>query len=190
MHALALPLSTLVWVLVGAAPVNAQQAQPTDPTAASQATYNQIVQTSQQVASIAADPGISVDIKSQQITMLAGQFNQSVAIWQQQIVAIPATAPAAPAPAQAMATAPQVTNPGATGIAASPVTVPPPPNANANPNASLNADQLRTQIGVLSQQMATIAQDPSIPADSKATQLSGLSAQFNQLVVQLQQLGG
>jgi hypothetical protein len=198
-------ISTFSLLLVAVAPVHAQQAQPTDPTAASQATYNQIVAAAQQVAQIAADPGISVDIKTQQITTLASQFNQSVATWQQQIVAAPA---AAPTPAQTMATAPVVTDPGATGIAASPPNAagvpaptpvtPPPPTAAApalSPTggtgaATLSVDQVRTQIGVLSQQMATVARDPSIPSDAKAAQLSGLSTQFNQLVAQLQQLGG
>jgi hypothetical protein len=38
--------------------------------------------------------------------------------------------------------------------------------------------------------MAVVSQNSALPADARTAQLNSLSAQFNQLVAQLQQQGG
>jgi HAMP domain-containing protein len=60
----------------------------------SQAASDQIASVAAQVAQIAQDPSTTVDQKTSQISALANQFNQLVAVWQQQAQAAGAQAPA------------------------------------------------------------------------------------------------
>src|SRR6266536_3560289 len=135
-------------------------------------------QTSDQMAGVAQVPSIPVDAKTQQITLLASQFNQLVHQWQNAErraryasgAARDCHAGAEPGPAADAAgsdqpfplaavqpTPPVVTNPSA-------------------PSAASTPDQLRTQISGVAQQMAQVSQDASIPVDLKTAQLNNLPA--------------
>jgi hypothetical protein len=166
--------------------------------------YDQIVGTAQQIANIAADPNMSVDLKTQQINVLTGQFNQAVATWQQQVQMTAASTSALSDPSVTVGGLPTAQpNAFAPGVSGTPSPTPTgitsftTPTASATPSvipASAGgqsaADQLRAQIAQVSQQMASVAQDPTLKTDTRAALLSGLAAQFNQLMAQLQQLGG
>jgi HAMP domain-containing protein len=158
-------------------------------TSPSQQASDRIAAVSQQVADTANDASLPVETKVERINGLASQFNQLVAQWQQQLSQTSAAAGPLPPLANPQATPPVlVATPAPTVptglIPVQTVATPfPPPGAST-------ADQLRAQIAAISQQMAQIAQDPSINGDLKTTQLAALGAQFNQLMTQLQQLGG
>ncbi len=130
------------------------------------------------VAQVTQDPSIPVDAKTQQITLLASQFNQLVHQWQnaerraryasgaeRDCHAGAEPGPAADAAgsdqpfplAAVQPTPPVVTNPSA-------------------PSAASTPDQLRTQISGVAQQMAQVSQDASIPVDLKTAQLNNLPA--------------
>jgi hypothetical protein len=149
----------------------------------SQAASDQVATVAGQIAQIASDPNVSVEVKTTQINSLASQFNQLVAAWQQQAQTAGAqVAPNAPNGVQVATTQAAPTLPGAT---VTPVGTPTPALTGAP-----TADQLRAQIAQIAQQMGTVSQDDSLSADDKATQLDALATQFNQLTLQLQQLGG
>ncbi|HEY2593136.1 MAG TPA: hypothetical protein VGK33_04480, partial [Chloroflexota bacterium] len=113
---------------------------------------------SQQVAQVANDPTMPVDQKAQQINSLVAQFNQLVLVWQQQVLSQTGGAGAQTTPVAGSSTtvSPSV---GST----------PTPAAGATPGpvGSMTSDQLRAQIADISQKMATVSNDPTIPADAK-----------------------
>jgi HAMP domain-containing protein len=133
---------------------------------------------SQQVAQVANDPTLPVDQKAKQISALAAQFNQLVSVWQQQVMSQTGGvgAQTTPVPVSSAAVSPLV---GST----------PTPAASATPGpvGSTTSDELRAQIAAVSQKMATVSNDPTIPADARSVQLQDLGNQFNQLMQQLQQ---
>jgi len=102
-----------------------------------QQTSDQIASVAQQITQAIQDPSTSTDSKVQLINSLAAQFNQLVAIWQQQL-AQTSTAPAAntvPTPATAgpgpmcgtPACAPQPTAPAVAGVQVTPTPPSKPP---------------------------------------------------------------
>jgi HAMP domain-containing protein len=161
--------------------------QPAPGVAAPEQAVAQIATLSQQVAQTVHDPTLSTDAKVQQVNVLAQQFNQLVAQWQQQ--AALTTAAAAPVGMQPPTVAGVQATPMPFGM---PQTQPPsvPPTTAPPPTGGTAADQLRAQIGVVTQQMAQVSQDPSLTPEARTTQLKALGKQFNQLMQQLQQLGG
>ncbi len=148
------------------------------PVGATSATSQQTSDQMAGVAQVTQDPSIPVDAKTQQITLLASQFNQLVHQWQnaerraryasgaeRDCHAGAEPGPAADAAgsdqpfplAAVQPTPPVVTNPSA-------------------PSAASTPDQLRTQISGVAQQMAQVSQDASIPVDLKTAQLNNLPA--------------
>jgi hypothetical protein len=149
---------------IAVAPVDGVPPQTTG----AQQISDQIAAVSQQVTQAVQDQSLSIEDKVQRITSLADQFNQLVAQWQQQV---------------AQSLSGPVT-------AASPVSTPSPfstPGPVPGTAGATTSDQLRAQIAAISQQMAQVSQDPSLPPDVKTQKLSALSTQFNQLMSQLQQ---
>ena len=183
-----------------ATPVVSNPGEATAPVSALQQSSDQISAVSQEVAQAIQDPALSTDAKVQRINSLATQFNQLVAQWQQQLAqyGIPTGAP--PAPVCGTECTQQVQPPSVAGVQATP-TAASAPHATASLTATPStnrsslaggptADQLRAMITAVSQQMAQVSQDPSLSAEVRTAQLSTLGAQFNQLMTQLQQLGG
>ena len=141
-------------------------------TAAPAQSVAQIATIAQQVAQTVHDPSLSTDAKVQQVNALATQFNQLVAQWQQQTSLI------------------TVPPPPVAGVQATPVPVGMPQTTAPPQTGGTAADQLRAQIGVVTQQMAQVTQDPSLTPEARTAQLKALGTQFDQLMQQLQQLGG
>jgi hypothetical protein len=149
------------------AALSAQQTTGTQQTTGAQQASDQIAAVSQQVTQAVQDQSLSIEAKVQRITSLADQFNQLVAQWQQQL--------------------PQALSAPVT--AASPVSTPSPfSTPTAVPGGATTSAQLHAQIAAISQQMAQVSQDPSLPPDVKTQKLTALSTQFNQLMDELQQL--
>ena len=142
------------------------------------------------VGQIAHDPTMAVETKTQQITALAAQFNQLVAQWQQQQAALGLIAPPAvtPQPSTTTCVAPCTGTP-APGVAPAEVGAVATPTPASGTGATGTADQLRAQIAAVSQQMNQVSQDTGLTNDARVQQLTTLSAQFNQLMTQLQQTG-
>jgi uncharacterized protein (UPF0147 family) len=163
-------------------------------TSASQAVSDQIASVALQVAQVANDPSMPVEMKTQQINALAAQFNQLVLVWQQQL---PSPGPGVGALTTPSALTPILSATPTPIVAASGSATPTPttpgstlstlPGATTAPLGSMTADQIRAQIAAVSQRMTTVSNDATIPANVKAVQLQDLGNQFNQLLVQLQQ---
>jgi HAMP domain-containing protein len=95
----------------------------------------------------------------------------------------PSPMPLGPAFGQPTATPTLV---GQAGISP-PAGAPQPPGANLPVGAtSATSQQTSDQIAVVAQQVAQVTQDPSLPVDAKAHQITLLASQFNQLVDQWQ----
>ena len=172
--------------LVGQPPELAGQPAPAVPSALQQAS-DRIAVVSQQVADAVHDPSLTIDAKVQRINTLASQFNQLVAQWQQQLPQSSAAAGTIPAVGTPQAVPPGLVAP----VPTSPTgPIPGQPVGGPAQTGGTNADQLRAQIAAISQRMTQISQDPTLSSDAKTTQLAALGAQFNQLMMQLQQLGG
>ncbi len=167
----------------------------------SQSPSDQIASVALQVAQIANDPSMPVDVKTQQINALAAQFNQLVLVWQQQIAALPAgvgtqTTLPPPAPGTLAALATSTPTPVVNANATANATATPPgstipgasTSATPRPPGSVTPDQIRAQISAVSQLMTTVSNDPTIPSDVKTVRLQDLGNQFNQLILQLQQV--
>jgi hypothetical protein len=169
-------------------------------TSASQSASDQIASLALQVAQVANDPTMPVETKTQQIYTLATQFNQLVAAWQQQLPPVTpglgaqtTSSPggltpilsATPTPGLGASVGgtptPTPSSPGSTLPGATPSTTP-------GALVSLTADQIRAQIAAVSQRMTAVSNDATLAPNVKAVQLQDLGNQFNQLVLQLQQV--
>jgi len=170
---------------------------------------DQIASVAAQVAAVANDPTMTVDVKTQQINALAAQFNQLVLVWQQQVAAIqtanPQTTPVASGLTGSLASGvgstptPFGSGSGSALTSGTPIPSPTPPgssipgaapSATSGPLVSLTIDQVRAQISAVSQRMTTVSNDPTLSPSAKTKQLQDLGNQFNQLVQQLHQMGG
>ena len=151
-----------------------------------------IANVAQTVGQIARDPSMAVETKAQQITALATQFNLLVAQWQQHQAALGLAAPpgiVTPQPSTSTCGMPcsgtTGTAPGVTGVGA---LMTPTPRVEAFPatGGASTADQLRAQLAAVTQQMSQVSLDTTLTNDARVQQLNALSAQFNQLMTQLQ----
>jgi hypothetical protein len=181
------------------------------PLGSSNPTTAQIASVAERVAQVAADATLPADAKTQQVAALADEFNRLVVQWEAEkarppasptpgVASPPPTAPAAAIPpptAPAAAIPPPMSPAAAVAPQATPSGAIPPPTSpggpipldDPSPATAGTADQLRAQIADIADQMGQVSNDTSLPLDQKVARLTTLAAQFDQLVLQLNQQG-